>query len=248
MKFSTPFLIVASSIALASAKPNNTDYKYSSDHLKGLINQFSQQCQMDANESGVYQKCNIFDMETGKSVLEDRCSIFLSEECTKYYADPMSFYPNCKNDTLMVKYSNYIKEVGPIHVNYYCTVTSQGELCPSLSKTPKTQEEDISEYYKEDCVSKVCLDNHIKFYENEIKFDSIFFELFVKDEEKNKEYDEKTRTQFYKDALNYLKSSECSSKTNDTTAGKLITETSGATSIKSLSSLLSLIILLYVIF
>jgi len=240
MKISTPLfsLIAASTAAISSAKGID----------KNIINQLTEQCRAEItdSENEIYNKCdiNIRIDETkinpkpnaeecfpsswylGKCLdgLKGRCETLQSEECIKYYTDPVSYFPqSCVNDPTLIKYSDLIKNTATVTNDYYCTVDSKGNYCPSH----------VDEDELKDCEYKTCIDNLEKYYETIKNNYGIRSELFGTSDSDISTYLQK---------LEKLKSTECTSKTKDSNVFS-----NGASTIKVFSSFISLL-LLYVIF
>jgi len=142
----------------------------------------------------------------------------------------------------MKKLIESIKETQNDFNIHYCTVTSDGKICPLVLNTNEGDTDTsklIDENYKLDCEYQVCIDSFIKYAQTQKKYSELIFEMF------NAEgtFDQVSEDEYYDGILKFLQSSECVAKNKD--QGKLIT--SGATSIKAFGSLLS-IILLFVLF
>jgi len=115
MKFLTPLfgLIAFSSIILSTA--SSIDSK--------IINQLTDQCKgsITENDNEIYNKCNIEYRATAEGDFKSRCKLLQSDECLKYYENPLSFFPSCENDPVIIKYADFIKNTASIANKFYCT-------------------------------------------------------------------------------------------------------------------------------
>lgn len=241
MKFSTQFfgLVASSFVALTAGKTVQFSQKDSFNEI------LTEECRKEVANNKLFDKC-IFE-EFTVSNIKEVCGSKYSDECNKFDQDIMSQLPKCANDPNMKKLAEYVKDSYAIYKNYYCTVTSDGKTCPSVLKIIESNEkkQDPGEYHKLDCDYQSCIDVQLKAQEMNKKYVQLNNDLFIR----SKDYNVEVNTKYFNDIIEYLKSPQCAPKNKD--AGKLITDapssTSGATSIKVLSSFLSLA-LLYVLF
>jgi len=214
-----------------------------------LYSKLTSSCLDEIKESSIYNEC-LFSVgfhDIGN--LRDDCKKAFSDKCKTFFEDPISSLPKCKNDTVMMEYNEYLKDIALDINTFYCSVNEENNTCPSalfIIENPN----DYSERFMEDCPFKICLDKQIQYLENQKKYSSFNNKYFINDSS----YDETADKRYYDYIINKLKTQECTSqiKNNSTTnTTKLITEipenTSDAASIKVFSFLLSFL-LVYVFF
>lgn len=239
MKISQIILsIIATSTTVIAGNVGNIDTSIP------IYTKLSKECFSEIQQSEIYEECINSNTFTEIDKLKETCERVLSDKCIKFYENPISYFPNCSNDEVMNKYSEYIKESSGILNSYYCTVNGDGKTCPSVEILIKNPS-DISKDYMKDCEYKSCIAYQIEYNEIQKKYAKFYSEYFINDQT----FSESESTKYFNNMIQNLKSTECTSKSkDDTTNTKLITEvTSGTNTIKAISTLLSLA-LLYIIF
>ena len=162
MKFTTPILaFVAASTVCAS-------------HITKLNKRTNAQCEAEIK---VIKEC----IQTPTlNTLDYMCKKYESEECQKFYADPMSIIPSCKNDTFYTRYFQPLT-IGNTkqQFNLVCIKDEAGNQCPfgefllkeySNLANPVSSEQ-REELRKSSCRSKICREATYKaFFDYEAAF------------------------------------------------------------------------------
>jgi len=239
MKFTTSFvaLIAASVIALSSAKAA----KESDIPRERFYQKLTDECREEVTKSELFKKCLFIDVDM--NTIKETCKGLFSDDCKNFYSDGLKYLPKCTNDPLMKQVLESNKETAILNNEYYCTITSDGKSCPSIVNIIEGDADPSKfnpEGYKLDCEYQTCIDKQLKYKQAERKYSKLTYEMFNEGE-----YNQASQDEYYDGLIKFLQSPECAAQTKNKDEGKIMS--SGATSVKALGTLLSLV-LLYVMF
>jgi len=115
----------------------------------------SLECRNDLNRSTEYKECS--DIHFTLSNYEYLCSILNSSKCQKFYENPFSYIPNCKNEEVMVDLlSEPMISTTKASVSLICSKDGKGNLCPAAEVSLQGKIID-SEAINQTCQSKKCI-------------------------------------------------------------------------------------------
>jgi len=222
-------LIAASAFTVVSTEVVNA---HDQIYLK-----LSEECRSEVDQNTYYNKCLGFS-DLNENTIKEFCDIVFSDDCINFYKDPLALLPKCKDDPVMQKYADYHKNTAVDYNKFYCEGPSEGKYCPTIELYLKSNNSGIYDY-EPNCEYKVCLDNTIKIIELDKQYGVQYKELIFDDVKIDK-----SAHNVHDDMLLLaLKHENCTSKTKGG-------DTSGASSIKVISSFMSLglVLLLYFVF
>jgi len=224
-------LIVASALTVAS-----TEVKTVNAHEQIYL-KLSEDCRSEVDQNAYYNKCLGF-ADLNENTIKEFCDIAFSDDCIKFYKDPLATLPKCKDDPVMQKYAEYNKNTAVDYNKFYCEGPSEGKYCPTIELYLKSNNSGLYNYTL-NCEYKVCLDNTIKIVELDKQYGAEYKELIFDDIKIDKAEHDRNDELF----LLAFKDESCTSKMKDS-------NTSGASSVKAISSFISLgiVLLLYFVF
>jgi len=265
MKFFTSVvgLIASSALILSSVKGEDT---ISRPETKNTYNEYSEDCRKEISSNINIEKCLL---NINKNNYKEVCETLFSEDCLKFFNDPLSFLPKCKEDPFMQKFAYFTKNAQVAYNEFYCEVPDEGILCPYVSEIVFNKKSFSKNEYNEKILAKtceyeVCIEKLIKNFELDFQYLSYDKELFHPDT------DIEYTLANHNEDLSFLKSSKCTSltknfnrvsytnkansvnsinnNTSDASSVNSINNTNDASSVKSYSLLLLGLALLYIIF
>lgn len=157
MRFSTfIFALFAASVTYASGT-ENTMKLFGKNAVEIDIDNLQGNDKKCMTELEPYEDC--IDDPT-PSTLDTYCTIFLSDNCQKFYKDPMSFIPNCKGSQLIDEnLEGIIKSYVPVY-NLACQKDEVGNPCPFSEVVIKTftflNSKELNEKMDNTCRSNIC--------------------------------------------------------------------------------------------
>jgi hypothetical protein len=120
------------------------------------------ECQNDLNMSSEYKDC--YTPTVTKENYKELCSVLTSQKCQQFYANPMSYLPNCGTSQQIVELlSDAVMKTTVSSVLLICQNDENGNLCPmaeSLLDYGKIKDKSI----KKTCQSKSCVNQALEMY------------------------------------------------------------------------------------
>ncbi|ORX87111.1 hypothetical protein BCR32DRAFT_324594 [Anaeromyces robustus] len=174
--------------------------KINDDEMNDIL---TEECKNELlREDTLYSKCMI----SIDSSLKESCKIGLSDECKKFYKDPLSTMPGCKNDpNIDSLHLPDLMNLSYIYTKLICHFDEDGYNCP-LAETIVHDIPMSEDRIELSCKSTACTEGAIEFFED---YQSVSNTILESINGEGLTFEEKTA---FKEIAQYLKSKECTSQ------------------------------------
>ncbi|ORX78892.1 hypothetical protein BCR32DRAFT_281866 [Anaeromyces robustus] len=194
------------------------------------------ECKEDLVKDNLYIDC--FGAPPGRiniNTVNEKCAIFDSDKCKKFYDNPSTATPKCANDEAFKKLLPFFKPefTGK---SIYCLRNANDEICP-VSKKILSLDGYNSFDMKKSCKSAACRESLLEYCNANLKYNEDYYSVQT-DNEMYKSFNITAIKESYNECISILNSKDCISKAqndkanaenaNDVNSGSIITSKSSS--------------------
>ncbi|ORX78893.1 hypothetical protein BCR32DRAFT_328356 [Anaeromyces robustus] len=239
MKLSTILLTLATATSVYSKSVNETTFSekdmaqddaYDNERAP-FLKHVGKECFEDLTKDNIYIDC--FGAPTGRINLNnvnEKCALFDTDKCKKFYEDPSAVAPKCANDEAFKKLLPYLKPEFS-GKNILCLRTPENEMCPVPRKII-TQAGYSPDDIKTSCKSAACRESLLEYCTSGSKYTDDFWSVQM-DEATFKEFKTSDAIISYDSCISILNSQDCISQAKDDKATSKIVNATNVNEFKS---------------